>query len=279
MCVGRAILVFLLSVGGLEAQETVIRYEKGPEVYEIALLQLALDRTRNEGAFRLVNMGLDLVEDRAVLSLNQGQFDVTFMVLTPQRERDLLPVRIDLTRGIQGYRVFLIRAEDAPAFAKVQSLADLARFRAGFGAQWGDLKALVANGLPVVTSVEGARLYPMLQSRRFDYFPRGLNEVWDNLAQHREVAPEMVVEERLALFYPLVQCFVVAKTNQTLAGRIERGLQRALADGSMRSLFLRFHQADIDRARIEQRRVLVLNNPDLPRGGPQIDTSWWLQQP
>jgi len=141
------------------------------------------------------------------------------------------------------------------------------------------LAALVSNGITVETAVDGALLYPMLQNQRFDFFPRGINEAWDNLLQHGKAAPDMVVEERLALFYPLVQCFVVAKTNHLLADRIERGLQRALADGSMKRLFFAFHQADIDRAQISLRRILTLTNPVLPLEGPVVDTRWWLPAP
>lgn len=278
VCVG-VIALLIFSTLGWADETPLIRYEKGPEVYEIALLQLALDHTADEGPFRLENQGLDLSEDRAVISLNQGAFDVTFMVLTRQRERELLPIRIDLTRGIQGFRVFLIRKQDAAAFAEVKTLGELARFKAGFGAQWGDLGALTSNGLPVVTSAEGSRLYPMLAIGRFDYFPRGINEVWDNLTQHAAEAPQMMVEENLALFYPLVQCFVVAKTSQPLAARIERGLQMALSDGSMKRLFMKFHQQDLERAQIGHRRVLMLSNPDLPTGGPEVDPRWWLPSP
>lgn len=273
------VLFWCLVAAQAMAQETVIRYEKGAGVYEIALLQLALEHTPDEGPFRLEDQGLDLAEDRAVVSLNRGLFDVTFMVLTKQRERELLPVRIDLTRGVQGFRVFLIRREAQPQFAEVKTLEDLARFDAGFGAQWGDLGALTSNGLPVVTSADGSNLYPMLQNGRFDYFPRGINEAWDNLEQHATQAPDMVIEQRLALFYPLVQCFVVAKSNQGLAARIERGLTRSLEDGSMKRLFLQYHQQDIERAQMGQRRILLLTNPDSPLDGPEVDTRWWLPRP
>jgi hypothetical protein len=255
-----------------------ITYEKGPTDYEIALLDLALSKTvADYGRFVLKNSGLDLTERRAVASLQQGLFDVTFMVLTPEREEELLPIRIDLTHGVQGYRLFLIHKDSQAAFAAVRSLEDLRRrFVAGFGAQWGDLGVLQFNHLPVSTANETSQLYDMLQARRFDYFPRGINEIWDNVEQHRAAAPDMVVEQHLALFYPLVQCFVVAKDNVALAARIETGLQRSLADGSMKRLFLQFHGPDIARARLGQRVVFELSNPALPLGGPSVDPSWWL---
>jgi len=78
------VMFWCLAAVNAGADEVVIRYEKGPDVYEIALLKLALDHTVDEGPFRLEDQGLDLAEDRAILSLDRGLFDVTFMVLTRQ---------------------------------------------------------------------------------------------------------------------------------------------------------------------------------------------------
>jgi hypothetical protein len=277
----QAAVTAALWIGGALASSAAaprtITYEKGTGNYEIALLELALRHTvATEGAFRLQELGQELTEDRAIAELNNGVFDVTYLVLTPARERLVLPVRIDLDRGIQGYRVFLVHRDNLAAFAQVRSLDELrTRFTAGFGAQWADLGILQANGFRVVTAASSANLYPMLQGKRFDFFPRGINEVWDNLAQHQDAAPDMAVEPTLGLFYPLVQCFVVARHNPQLARRIQRGLEASLKDGSMKRLFLRFHADFIRKANIPDRLFFTLSNPALPAGGPAIDPSWW----
>ncbi len=280
MTAGLPCIAALLLTASAWAQTTIL-YEKGPTDYETALLDLALAHTTEDfGAYRLVDWGQDVTEDRAVISLLQGDFDVTFMVLSPEREQALLPVRIDLTRGIQGYRVFLIRRDREAEFASVKNLDELrSRFTAGFGAQWADLPVLVSNGFRVETAAKGSALYPMLQNRRFDFFPRGINEIWDNLHQYAAEAPDMAVEAHLALYYPIVECFVVAPSRADLARRIETGLKRALADGSMKRLFFQFHGELIRRADIAGRTMFTLQNPSLPRGGPTVDRSWWLGKP
>jgi hypothetical protein len=260
------------------AESRTYVYEKGSDTYEIALLRLALDHTiAGSGPYTLVELGEELTEGRALVALNQGRFDVTFMVLDPVREQAVLPVRIDITRGIQGLRIFLVHSDALAGFSEVKTLDELRdRYVAGFGAQWSDLPVLRSNGFHVETATETSALYQMLEHKRFDFFPRGVNEVWDNLEQHRDWAPHMAVERSLALFYPLVQCFVVAKTNQELATRIQRGLEASLADGSMKRLFLRFHQTFLQKADLKTRRIFYLVNPSLPLGGPTVDTSWWM---
>ena len=249
--------------------------------YEYTLFAQAMDATVDEyGPYRLVGHNLKLTEDRAVALLNSGRIDVVTLVLTPERETKILPIRVDLTRGLQGYRLFLIRKQDQSRFDTVTTLDDLrTRFMAGFGNQWGDFRALQTNKLPTVAVTDPTTLYSMLQGQRFDYFPRGVNEVWDNLAAHRAEAPDMVIERRLALYYPMIQCYEVAPTNIALATRIQKGLDILIVNGGMKKLFLQFYRQAIDQAALGNRKVFDLVNPELPTQGPTVDRTWWLGHP
>lgn len=255
-----------------------IVYEKGSGSYEIAVLDQALTRTVAEyGPYQLEPLGHSLSEARSLALLNQGGFDVTYMVLTPERESQVLPIRVDLSRGTQGYRLLLTRDDIAADVARVASLDDLrSRYTLGFGSQWTDLAIFTTAGFRVVTATDPRLLYPMLDRGRFDIFPRGLNEVWGNLETNRQAAPHLVVADRVALLYPLVNCFVVARSNTQLAGRLDLGLERMLADGSLKRMFYAAYGDDLRRAGLDKRTVFVLPNKDLPRGGPAFDTSWWL---
>ncbi len=270
-----AVLVLML-LSGVSAQESTIVFEKGTGEYEIQLLQLALEKTIPDyGSFRLQEWGIDVTEARGNSQLNDRAFDITFRVVTPAIEKSLLVIPIELTRGIQGYRLLLVHRDNLPRFAGVKTLDELrANFVAGFGAQWADLSVLQTNSFRVNTAVESKLLYRMLEAKRFDFFPRGVNEIWDNIVQHSDDAPSMVVEPNLALYYPLVQFFVVAKTDTALAERVRKGLERALADGSMKKLFLSAYKDVLQKARVSQRTEFVLTNPDLPSTGLP-DTSWW----
>lgn len=258
-----------------------IRFEKSADLYEFAVLKLILDKTKaTDGPSVLTPENLEVSEDRAIELLNQGKLEVACMVLSRQRETRVLPIRIDITAGVQGIRVFLVRKDRLSEFSRVRTLRELTdRFVAGFGSQWGDLPVMQRNGFRLETDANSRNLYPMLQAGRFDFFPRGINEVWDNLRQHAADAPDMVVEPTLALYYPLVQCFLVGLSNTALADRLTRGLRSALADGSLRDLFFQFYGDDVRRAHLRSRTILNLENPDLPVGGPQPDPSWWRSLP
>jgi ABC-type amino acid transport substrate-binding protein len=277
---GKITALVLVTASLHAADKRTIVYEKGTDSYEISVLDQALGRTVAEyGPYQLQSLAERLSETRSITLLNQGGFDVTYMVLTPERESQVLPIRVDLSRGTQGYRLILTRQDIAADVARVTSLEELRRrFTLGFGSQWSDLSIFTNAGFRVVTATDPRLLYPMLDKGRFDVFPRGLNEVWGNLEDNRQAAPHLVVADRVALLYPLVNCFVVARTNTELAGRLNLGLGRLLADGSLRRLFNAYYGADLKRAGLDGRTVFVLPNPEFPRGGPAFDTSWWLPE-
>src|SRR5690606_10365438 len=69
----------------------------------------------------------------------------------------------------------------------------------------------------------------------FDYFSRGLYEVWEELRIHSDKG--LVIEDRLMLHYHSPIYFFVNRKDKKLADRIHRGLQIAMADGSFDELF------------------------------------------
>lgn len=248
--------------------------------YRIDLLRLALENTRAEyGDYALIPVAGEMTQARgeAFLAHPGSPVRVAFLPTTVEREKHFLPVRIPILRGILGYRVLLIHARNTEKFAEVQTLDQLRQhFRAGFGTDWADLKILRHNGLPVVDTPSYESLFRMLHAGRFDYFPRGLNEAWRELEVWRPELKALQVEERLALYYPYPVYYFVNRADTQLAQRIEMGLRRALEDGSFEKLFRKYHEDDIRRARIGERRLLRLENPNLPADTPALGTGWWL---
>ena len=145
----------------------------------------------------------------------------------------------------------------------------------GLNRQWIDLQILEANNLKVITSTGYENLFGMLEAKRFDVFTRGLNEAAPELAARKNIYPHLAVETTKALFFQFPIYFWVSKNNPALAHRIELGLKLALADGSFRKLFESYHAAQINQLAHEQRQVIRLNNPILPKGAPESDTRWW----
>ena len=247
--------------------------------YRTALLQLVLEKTLDEGRCVLSPQFTTVTQDRGLALLQEGRIDVVSVPTTLQRERDLRPVRFDILRGLLGYRVLLIRKQHQADFAAVQTPEELRRFRLGFGSQWADLPLLQYNGFNVIAAPQYESLFGMLVRERFDAFPRGLNEAWQELSERQTDFPDLMVEPTLALNYPWPVYFFVRKDNQALAERLQRGLLKAEADGSMHQLFMRHHGHLLQQANLTKRRLFQLVNPALPPGTPKTDTSWWLSAP
>lgn len=279
----RAIQMVLLTAGillstNLSAQTAVRYFQKGPIYeYRIKLLELVLQKTRTtDGEATAAAIGPDVTQTRGLEMLGSGQIDVATLGTTLEREARFLPIKVDILRGVLGYRIFLIDGRAQARFEQVHTLEDLRRWKAGFGSQWADIAILQENRLPVNGVADAALLIPMLMGGRFDYFPRGINEAWVELQANHRQYPRLTVEHSLALFYPYPVYFFVRKDNTRLADRIQRGLDAALKDGSFKALFQKYHKDLLRKTALGRRRIFTLTNPDLPSDTPKIDTSWWL---
>jgi len=252
--------------------QTGYRYE-----YIINLLELSLNKTKaTDGQFILKPVTIDSGKKRLIDYFKQRKFDVMWMATTKEREADFFAIKTTLLKGILGYRMFLIRKEKADVFSKIKTFEELkSNFQAGFGSQWADLKILQHNGIKVVSTPLYENLFKMLVGKRFDYFPRGIDEAFLEVKVKGDVYPEITVEKSLCLYYPYPYYFFVHGKND-LSDRIQRGLLIAMKDGSFKKLFLKYHAGYIKKAKVNKRLIFKLDNPYLVEGTPAPDTSWWL---
>lgn len=211
---------------------------KKNDAFFIDILSLALEKTQHcIGDYRVIHFlhKYSSKRFRAELFKRDGVIDIYWSMNSPQIQKDLLPIKIPLLRGMNGYRVLVIRREDEGKFKNIHSLEDLSALSAGQGVDWPDVDILRHNGLKVITSNESDLLYKMLAGKRFDYFPRGVHEAWNELELNAD--DNLMVSNDVVLFYPAPVFFIVNKNNSELAKRIYRGLELAKADGSFQRLF------------------------------------------
>ena len=260
------------------AVETTIRYFPVGPIYEYRwkLLDLALSRTQNaDESIKLVPFAEDVTQNRGVQLLQSGAIDVIALGTNAERESQMRPIKIDILRGIVGFRIFVIRAADQARIARLDENALRKQLSFGLNSQWADLPIMRANGFTVETSTSYENLFGMLVAGRFDAFPRGLNEAARELEERKQIYPQLAVEQTKALFFPFPIYFWVSKENTALAQRIESGLKLSLADGSFRKLFESYHASEIVLLAKAKRQVIHLKNPILPAGSPEADTRWW----
>jgi len=262
----------------VSAGETAIRYFPVGSIYEYRwkLLELALSHTqKTDESIKLVPFTEDVTQNRGVQLLQSGAIDVIALGTNAERESQMRPIKIDILRGIVGFRVFVIRSADQARIARLDETALRKQLSFGLNSQWADLPIMRASGFTVETSTGYENLFGMLVAGRFDAFPRGLNEAGRELEERKQSYPQLAVEQTKALFFPFPIYFWVSKENTALAQRIERGLQLSLADGSFRKLFETYHAAEIALLANAKRQVIRLDNPILPAGTAEPDTRWW----
>lgn len=202
------------------------------------LLNLVLKKTEaTDGPFVTEYYPYSLSSARILTKLKKNDnMHVVWTSTSADREHDFRFVPISLLKELSNYRVLLIRKGEQKKFDAVTSLDELRKFKVGIGGHWPDAKLLQNNGFNITTSIYYESLFKMLVADRFDMFPRGLFEAWDDYEQHKDM--NIAVEERLLLHYPAPFYFFVNKNNKALADRIERGLRIAMADGSFDELLL-----------------------------------------
>ena len=88
------------------------------------------------------------------------------------------------------------------AFEGVDSLAGLLKMRAGSKHGGSTTAILEHSGFHVTTNSDYALLFEMLDKHRFDFLPRGVNEIDDELAQKKRISANLRIEPRLALYIP-----------------------------------------------------------------------------
>jgi hypothetical protein len=232
------------SVSVAEPLRVVITADAGrdsqdPSYFYQQVLILALTKTQvTDGEFELGHNahGGGIARDRAMVIAGAG-IDVMWATATKEREEQMRVVPVDLLKGLNNYRLLLIRKDSQLQFNQVKTLNDLKRFTAGSGEHWTDGFIMRDNGFSVVLTSSYFGLFKMLAARRFDFIPRGLHEVGYDATVYKEFALEK--EKNILLSYsPAISyCFFVNKNNLKLADRIERGLKIAQQDGSFDKLF------------------------------------------
>lgn len=234
-----------------------------PSIYFETLLKLALSKTADQGEvkFEYFSYRPEKERLRKMLMHRQG-IDIIWSSSTPKREQEMLAIKVNLLKGINEYRLLLIRAEDQPQFESLQSLDELKSFKLGTGIHWSDTEIFKLNQFNCFVTGDYENMFSALRRKRFDFMARGIHEIRSEVENYKDL--NLATENHLLLHYPQPIYFFVHKSNKKLAKRIKKGLEMAQADGSFDQLFLEFptfRQAleDVNQAKAE-RVLLELNS-------------------
>lgn len=279
--------IFMLSIRPVLAQtkilktaatETLIiaKSNDPKETLVAEILKLALSKNKSATQYKFQQLTERQTEGRSIEMLKEGSMSVFWAGTQIQYEKNLLPVRIPVLKGMLGHRIFIIRNGDQTRFDNVHSLDELRRIPLGQGRFWGDTVVLKHAALNVIAPVKYENLFHMLEGSRFDFFPRAIHEPWSEVSARPDL--NLTIEKRLLLIYPFAMYYFVAPENETLAQDIEFGFRRAIDDGSFDSLFFSHPMIKdaLQFSRLQDRLIFRLDNPNMHPDTPLEDASLWL---
>ncbi len=277
----RLSFLLLLALPAWSAPTRVV-YNKGERPHHVKLLKEILEHTKDMGPYELQASDTTFGSSRLIdeVADNGGGANIlTRAPATSEKEMErLLPIRIPLDKGLLGYRILLVRKQDLPKFAAVNSVEDLKKFRMGQGSHWVDATVLEKAGFNVIGGYYPAGLRRMLNEDRFDMIARAIWEAPKELEEVAKDMPDLAVEPTLVLHYPFARYFWVSRKGDgpDLARRIETGLRRIMANGTFDRLFDEFYGAFVEQTNLRSRRVFEAGNALLPPDTPLDDKSLWF---
>lgn len=236
------VLIFTFSAQAIAQEAERISYFGASGKYSfknklfVELLELALTNTRSEfGEHLLLQSPVRVTQGRAVEMMQQRcEFDLLWLMTSDEREKALLAVKVPLLKGLQGLRALMIKSENIPIFNNIKSSGDLKGLRAGQGHDWPDTQILLHSRYNVFPVVNYRALFDMLDMQKFDYFPRSVTEIADELKLHSDKGLTYV--PHILLRYQAPIYFFVCPDKPLLAKRIKMGLEKAIDDGTFDNL-------------------------------------------
>ncbi len=233
--------------------------------YSKALLQQVMERTVPAfGPYTIEYADAHMERPRLLAALKDGKMvNVTAYPADAKWLKSLLFVPVPVDLGLQSWRIALI---DRRMQKRIRSLAPpdgLKEMTAGVGSAWVTRASLHDNGFRYVTGSNYIGLFDMLVAGRFDYLPRGVNEIFQEYDQRKQAYPQLAIEDSIVLHDNIPSMFFVSPKLPRLHQRISAGMESLLKDGTLERFVLERHRRDLRRAKLCNRRRIDLPNKDL----------------
>ena len=262
----RTILLFIIvgfitvEVAAADLPHIKIRI-RGKETSNIYLDILEFLVKSSHGSTSINYVPLKVSQAREFSLVQNGNLDMGHAGTSPSLEKDFIPVRYPLLRGLSGYRLIFINKKLAPAFKKIQRKEELAKYQGIQGVGWVDTLILRAGGLPH-DETNWPNIYPMIEAGRSVYHCFGVLDIFRKYDQHNMKDSNITIAENLAVYYPLYTYFYVNKDRPDIAARIQLLFERCYADGSFVTFFNNhpYVKGSIQRARMDQRTIIRIPN-------------------
>ena len=239
-------------------------YASSTASYEASALKLALDKTSEEYGPYELKTAPQINLNRVIQSIKTDAIPNYFASLGYNEDYnsnpDITYIRFPIDLGVLSYRTCFVPTEIADKVAKTNTLDELRTLSIGQGRGWVDVSILKYNGFKVVEAESYPILFKMAAAHRFDLLCRGANEVKEEYDRWGNTEG-LGYDRHLLIYYPMPLFFYTNSKNKDSVARVTKGLRKAYADGSLLALWRKHHQASVDFAGLNKRKIFRLENP------------------
>lgn len=278
----RLSFLFFLSVCFLFGNEKlIINYpltslKEQRDSYQISVVKFLLDSANVNYEIRKSKKIYS--QARAIRELKKGNdINLFWMGTSPQMEKELIPIRFPLYRGLIGHRVFIINKNDQVLFNGINSLNHLQKFVGVQGIGWSDIAILEGAGLKQ-HAAKYENIFSMINNGgRVSYFSRSINEAYSEVLARKNSLDNLVVEKNIALVYPFAMFLFVSPKDKKLAEVLNKSFEKTYADGSFEEFFYSHPmiKESLKISNLKQRIRIEIPNPFLTVETSNINKKYW----
>ncbi|MBS3769765.1 MAG: hypothetical protein KGY69_05890 [Bacteroidales bacterium] len=148
--------------------------------YEREVLKAILEATDQKwGALEIEESREEYPGNEESLVFTEKGHDLFVTIAGNQKfkEGDMIVIPHPLAKNLLGYRVPIIREEDAGLFDRISKPEDIQKLKHGIPETWSDATIFRYNGYRVVEKGSFDDIFDRLQNGLFDYSAYGANEV------------------------------------------------------------------------------------------------------
>lgn len=169
-----------------------------------------------------------------------------------------------MMKGLLGYRILIVRAEDQEKFAAISQATDLQNQAMGIPFGWADAELFRRNGYEVVEAGGFDELFANQLKKKFAYTTFGANEIENVFGERAASLGGLAIDQSLLLYYPFPLVFYVNPENLELVSRMNLGMQIIVKNGELDKIFERHFGNLAARLQLNERNIIHLENPLLP---------------
>ncbi|WP_016956474.1 transporter substrate-binding domain-containing protein [Catenovulum agarivorans] len=248
------------------------------KTYAHQLLQAALNTTAVDNHIDSVKqVPVSYGYDARTYLVTKGQADVTYFPAEKQVEKQLIPIRIPIYKGLMGYRFLLINSKTQAKYDAIMDVSQLKGLIKGTGTRWRMTEVYESHNFLNVKAEKNHSLFKMLNAGRIDYTTRGVIEAAETLNSIERHFPNLKIENSILLYTELPIYFFVGTHNPKLAKRIEAGLLQMIESGQFDKIFYAFYKTIPTSLTLKNRKVFHVENPFLSTETKENALNFWQQ--